>query len=215
MKSGPTSAAAVARTSTARAPGLSQFNASKSWTSVWVKIVQAGTAAGSAGPGGSRVNERISCTEPTRPSDTASWAATKSAAKRRLKPTWKATPARAVAAVAVSISARVIPAGFSQKTCFRRLGGCDDERGVGDGGGGHHHRVDVLGAEDRLDGGLRPGAEWLRDGDRRAGTRVADGYQLRLRDAARDDRCVRSADPARPDEPDPTCVAICVPYRRS
>lgn len=82
----------MTETSTAVAPALNQLSASKSWMSVWVKIVHGGTPAGSASPG-SRVSERSACGVPMPPAATVSWAAAKSLAKRRLKPTCRGMPA--------------------------------------------------------------------------------------------------------------------------
>ena len=79
-----------------------------------MNTVHGGTPAGSARPG-SRVTDRISCGVPTEPATIASCAATKSAAKRRLKPTCSGTPASRAAAIARSASGRVIDIGFSQK----------------------------------------------------------------------------------------------------
>ena len=117
MKSGATSASAMTLTSTAVAPGLNQLSASKSWISVWVKIVHGGTAAGLARPG-SRVSERSSCGVPMPPAVTTSWAAEKSRAKRRLNPTCSGMPFRSAASIARSASARVIAIGFSTKTAL-------------------------------------------------------------------------------------------------
>ena len=87
--------------------------------SVSRKIVHGGMPARRpAGPPGSRVIERISCGVPIKPSTTAWWAAAKSLANRRLKPTWKGTPAASVAAIAWSISSSVSEAGFSHQTGF-------------------------------------------------------------------------------------------------
>ena len=115
MYAGATRASAVAYTSTGSAPGCSHSSASKSWMSVCVKTVHGGTAPGFARPG-SRVSERISWTWPTVPAATAACAAANPASKRRLKPTCSVTPAASTAASTRSISARVIDAGFSQKT---------------------------------------------------------------------------------------------------
>ena len=50
----------MTETSTAVAPALNQLRVSKSWISVWVKIVHGGTPAGLSQPG-SRVSDRSSC----------------------------------------------------------------------------------------------------------------------------------------------------------
>src|SRR5215207_3000267 len=80
-------------------------------------MVEGGTRPGSGIPG-SRVSERSSCGVPSRPAAASSWAARKPVSKRRLKPTWRGTPAALVAAMARSASARVRAMGFSQNTAL-------------------------------------------------------------------------------------------------
>jgi hypothetical protein len=70
---------------------------------------------------GPRVCDFTSTTSPMRPASTAALASAKSRLKRRMKPSWSFTPARAQAAIMARHSSAVMAIGFSQSTCLPAL----------------------------------------------------------------------------------------------
>ena len=138
-------------TSTAVAPGLSQLSASKSWMSVWVKIVHGGTAAGLASPG-SRVSDRSSCGVPMPPAVTTSRAAAKSRANRAVEAHLQRYAAR------LGRGDRAVGVGEGHRHRLLdedRLagpGGRDDEVGVGGARAGDGDRLDARVVDEGLAG---------------------------------------------------------------
>ena len=123
-----------------------------------MKTVHGGTPPGLASPG-SRVSERISCGVPIPPSTISRWAAAKSRANRRLKPTCSGTPA--------SFGGRDRPVRLGQRHRHRllaedRLAGGrrrHDQLAVRRRRRGDHDGVDVVGVDQRLRVVVPDGAE--------------------------------------------------------
>ena len=203
LNSGATRASAMAYTSTGRAPGLSQQQR--------VEVVDQGlgedrprrhAAPGWRGPGrGSATAAGAACRSP--PATTASCAAAKSGAKRRLKPTCSGTPAslgRGDRAVGVGEGQRHRLLAEDRLAC---LGGRDDEVGVRVGRRGDHDGLDVVRLEDVDRVGEHASRTRTRaEGVGRLGPRVRDGDQARRPGHGWRDRGVRGADPAGADESD-------------